>query len=128
MYDLAKNPTSHRIIRELNAAKKPVSAVCHGPAALVYAPAPTDAPLLAGVTVTGFSNSEEDAVNLSSAMPFMLETELNKFSGGRYVKAAEDWGEKVVVDTSESGGVVITGQNPASAAGVGKAILKALGL
>ena len=62
-------------------------------------------------------------------MPFMLEDELNKISGGKYVKADDAWGEKVCVETTAGvGGVLITGQNPASATGVGKALLKALGL
>lgn len=68
-------------------------------------------------------------MQLSAAMPFMLEDELNKISGGKFVKAAEAWGEKVVVESTNGvGGVLITGQNPASAEGVGKALLKALGL
>jgi putative intracellular protease/amidase len=85
--------------------------------------------LLSGATVTGFSNVEEDQVQLSDAMPFMLETELQKVSGGGSVKADEPWGEKVVVSkTAGVGGVLITGQNPASATGVGEAILNALGV
>merc|ERR1712093_851476 len=77
--------------------------------------------LLDGHAVTGFSTSEEDAVGLTSAMPFILEDQLNVASGGKFEKAGADWGEKVVVS-----GKIITGQNPASASGVGQAILKAI--
>ena len=60
-------------------------------------------------------------------MPFMLEDRLNEVSGG-YVKADQPWGEKVVVSKTAGGATLITGQNPASAAGVGQEILKALGV
>ncbi|RAH72937.1 type 1 glutamine amidotransferase domain-containing protein [Aspergillus aculeatinus CBS 121060] len=129
MYDLHGDKTSLALIQEFAAAKKPVAAVCHGPAVLINATTPSGEPLLAGAEVTGFSNTEEDQVGLSPIMPFMLETELNRVSGGKYVKADEPWGEKVVVSqVAGLGGAVITGQNPASATGVGKAILNALGL
>ncbi|RAH49277.1 type 1 glutamine amidotransferase domain-containing protein [Aspergillus brunneoviolaceus CBS 621.78] len=129
MYDLHSDKTSLALIQEFAAAKKPVAAVCHGPAVLINATTPSGEPLLAGAEVTGFSNTEEDQVGLSPIMPFMLETELNRVSGGKYVKADEPWGEKVVVSqVAGLGGAVITGQNPASATGVGKAILNALGL
>ncbi|RAL11220.1 type 1 glutamine amidotransferase domain-containing protein [Aspergillus homomorphus CBS 101889] len=129
MYDLHSDATSLALIQEFAAAKKPVAAVCHGPAVLVNATTPSGEPLLAGADVTGFSNTEEDQVGLSPIMPFMLEDELNRVSGGKYVKAEQPWGEKVVVsNVAGLGGIVITGQNPASATGVGKAILNALGL
>ena len=123
MFDLASDPVSHQIINEFYAAGKIVSAVCHGPAALTFVKLPNGTPFLAGSRVTGFSNSEEDAVGTSAVMPFLLETELNKASNGGYYKAAKDWEECVVVDRD---GKLITGQNPASATGVGEAILKAL--
>ncbi|OQD76911.1 hypothetical protein PENDEC_c003G03999 [Penicillium decumbens] len=128
MFDLTENPTSIKLIETFAAAKKPVSAVCHGPCVFLNTKGPSGKPLIQGAEVTGFSNTEEDQVQLSSAMPFMLETELNKVSGGHYVKAAEPWGEKVVVAKTEYGGPLITGQNPTSGTAVGKAILKALGL
>lgn len=123
MFDLATLPVSHQLINEFNDSQKVIAAVCHGPAALVNVKTSDGSYLIAGQQVTGFSNSEEDAVGLSSAMPFMLETKLDEGSGGKYVKASQDWGEKVV---SGLGGRLITGQNPASAKGVGEAILKAI--
>jgi len=123
MFDLATDATSHKIIGEFYDAGKIVSAVCHGPAALAHVKVSGGKYLLEGQKVTGFSNSEEDAVGLSSTMPFMLEDALNKASGGGFVKAEKDWGEKVVVSRE---GRLITGQNPASATGVGQAIYDAI--
>jgi putative intracellular protease/amidase len=127
MFDLATDATSHALIKEFYAAGKIISAVCHGPAALAHVKiSPAGAPeqyLLDGQNVTGFSNTEEDAVQLTAAMPFKLEDALNKASGGHYVKAEKDWGEKVVVSRE---GRLITGQNPASATGTGQAIYDAI--
>ncbi|KAF4978686.1 hypothetical protein FZEAL_4980 [Fusarium zealandicum] len=121
MFDLVKDETSIKLIEEFYKAGKPVSAVCHGP--IVFVNVTVDGkPLLQGRQATGFSNAEEDAVQLSSAMPALLEDEIKRV-GGNYVKADEAWGEKVVVD-----GQVITGQNPSSAHAVGKELLKAIGL
>ena len=129
MFDLTEDPDSLALIQTLAAANKPVAAVCHGPCVLLKATAPSGVPLLSGVTVTGLTNAEEDATGLSSVMPFMLETELGRVTGGKYVKAAEMWGESVVVSKAAgTGSIIITGQNPASAPGVAKEILKALGL
>lgn len=123
MFDLATDTTSQRLIAEFWSAGKVVSAVCHGPAALVNAKLSDGTYLISGKEVTGFSNAEEDQMGLSGEMPFMLETGLGK-SGGKFVKAAEPFGEKVVV--AGEGGRLITGQNPASAGGVGEAIKTAI--
>ncbi|KAL4788845.1 class I glutamine amidotransferase-like protein [Aspergillus venezuelensis] len=129
MFDLTTDKTSISLIQTFANARKPVAAVCHGPCVFLNVTTPSGASILSGAEVTGFSNTEEDQVDLSKVMPFMLETELGKKSGGKYVKADQPWGEKVVVSkVSELGGPLITGQNPASATGVGEAILKALNL
>ncbi|KAL4940237.1 hypothetical protein BDV06DRAFT_197143 [Aspergillus oleicola] len=129
MFDLTTDKTSIRLIQSFANARKPIAAVCHGPCVFLNVTTPSGSSILSGAEVTGFSNTEEDQVDLSKVMPFMLETELGKKSGGKYVKAEQPWGEKVVVSkVSELGGTVITGQNPASATGVGEAILKALNL
>ena len=122
MFDLATDETSHKLINEFYTDNKIVSAVCHGPAALTHVKLSSGGYLLDGQPVTGFSNSEEDAVQLTQYMPFKLEDALNKASGGKFVKAA-DWAPKVVVARN---GRLITGQNPASATGVGKAIYDAI--
>jgi len=122
MFDLATDAESQKLAADFYDAGKVVAAVCHGPAALVNVTLGSGKALVEGKQVTGFSNGEEDAVDLSKFMPFMLETALDEKSGGKFVKADKDWGEKVVVD-----GRLITGQNPASAKGVGDAIVKAIG-
>jgi putative intracellular protease/amidase len=124
MFDLATSPTSHALIQDFWASHIPIAAVCHGPAALARARLADGSYLLAGKPVTGFSDVEEEAVGLTGAMPFSLEKELNEKSGGKFEKAGEPWGVKVVV---AEGGKLITGQNPASAKGVGEALVKALG-
>ncbi|KAF4120646.1 DJ-1/PfpI family [Geosmithia morbida] len=117
MFDLATDAVSIKLIEDFVKAGKPVAAVCHGPAVFVNVPG-----LLQGKDVTGFSNAEEEAVQLTSSMPFLLEDAIKK-AGATYVKAAEPWAEKVVTS-----GLVITGQNPASAKATGEALAKALGL
>ncbi|QSZ37465.1 hypothetical protein DSL72_008563 [Monilinia vaccinii-corymbosi] len=123
MFDLAHNETSHKLISEFHSLNRIVAAVCHGPAALAYAKLPSGKYFLENTPVTGFSNAEEQIVQAVDLMPFALETALNEASNGKFEKAAEDWGVKVVVARD---GKVITGQNPASASGVGEAILAEL--
>jgi putative intracellular protease/amidase len=123
MFDLVDDPTSQQLIKEFWEAGKIVSAVCHAPAVLYDVKLSDGSLLLAGKEVTGFSVAEEEQVGLAKVVPFVPEDALQKASGGKYVKAAEPWGEKVVVS-----GRLITGQNPASATAVGKAIATALGI
>ena len=120
VYDLVNDKDSIQLIEEFYKAGKPVAAVCHGP--IVFANVKINGePLVKGREVTGFTNEEEDQVQLSSVLPYLLEDELKK-AGAKFVKAPEAWGEKLVVD-----GQIITGQNPASAKVVGEAIAKAIG-
>ncbi|KAK2790548.1 hypothetical protein FQN52_005567 [Onygenales sp. PD_12] len=128
MFDLYDNADSLSLIQEFAESKKPVAAVCHGPVALLKATA-GGKPVIEGAAVTGLANAEEDAVGMTKYMPLELETELGKVSKGGYVKASENFGEKVVVSrVAGTGSVLITGQNPSSATAVGKEILKALNL
>ncbi|KAK5137906.1 hypothetical protein LTR08_006675 [Meristemomyces frigidus] len=122
MFDLANDSTSHDVIREFWESGKVVSAVCHGPAALANVKLSDGSYLVNGSAVTGFTNTEEDQAGLTAAMPFLLEDALTK-NGGKFEKAGEAWGEKIVVGKE---GRLITGQNPASAAGIGKAIAQAI--
>lgn len=123
MFDLAHNETSHKIISQFHSLNRIVAAVCHGPAALAYAKLPSGKYFLEDTPVTGFSNTEEKSYGVTDVMPFELETALNEASNGKFEKAAEDYAANVVV---ARGGKVITGQNPASANGVGEAILTQL--
>ncbi|KAK0620185.1 class I glutamine amidotransferase-like protein [Immersiella caudata] len=120
MFDLVVDETSQKVIAEFAEKGKVVAAVCHGPGAFVNVKLSGGKHLLEGKEVTGFSNAEEEIMGLTKAMPFLLEDKI-KQEGGKFVKADEPWGEKVVVD-----GKLITGQNPASAKGVGEAVVRAV--
>ncbi|KAI0096874.1 DJ-1/PfpI family protein [Nemania sp. FL0031] len=122
MFDLVDDADSIALIEEFTAKGKPVAAVCHGPVVLLNAKKADGTPLLAGRVATGFSNAEEDAVGMSKFMPFLLEDRIAA-TGATFKKAEQPWAELVVV---QDGGKLITGQNPASAKGVGEALLKAI--
>jgi putative intracellular protease/amidase len=117
LWDLSEDRNSISLIEKMSAAGKPVAAVCHAPTVLINAINPDGSPLVNGKSVTGFSNSEEAAVELSEVVPFLLEDEL-KAKGGSYSKG-DDWHPYAQTD-----GNLITGQNPASSELVAKALLK----
>jgi putative intracellular protease/amidase len=119
LWDLATNEASIKLIEEFYKHQKPISFVCHAPAALVNAKAENGESLVKGKELTSFSNTEEEAVELSKIVPFMLEDELKKH-GAIYSKT-KDWGSYVKQD-----GLLITGQNPASSEAVAKLLLKTL--
>jgi putative intracellular protease/amidase len=98
---------------------KIVSAVCHAPGALRHVKAADGSPLVKGKKVTGFTNTEEDAAQLTDIVPFLVEDMLVN-NGGEYSKGA-DWAPYVVVD-----GKLITGQNPASSELAAQAVLRQL--
>jgi len=118
--DLASDPVNIKLGSQFYRAGKIVSAVCHGPAALVGVTDATGASIFAGKAFTGFSNLEEELADKVKDIPFLLEDELAS-RGGIYEKAAQPWAPYVVVT-----GRLITGQNPASAKGVGEALLREL--
>lgn len=120
LWDLAEDPQSIALIERFQALGKPVGAVCHAPAVLRHVKGADGQALVKGRQVTGFSNSEEDAVQLTAVVPFLVEDML-KANGGQYSKAA-DWQSHVVVD-----GLLVTGQNPASSDASAEALLKLLG-
>jgi len=101
-------------------AGKIVSAVCHGPAGLLEVKLSGGDYLIAGRDVTSFSWNEEGKVSREDAVPYNLEEELQK-RGAKYGKAWMAFNSHVVED-----GNLITGQNPASAAAVGEAVVKRL--
>jgi putative intracellular protease/amidase len=119
LWDLANDENSIQLIEGFYNAQKPISFVCHAPAALIKAKAENGEPLVKGKRVTGFSDTEEAAVGLTSVVPFLLEDELKNL-GGHYSKGA-DWSSYVQQD-----GLLITGQNPASSAAVAELLLKTL--
>ncbi|KAL7418736.1 hypothetical protein Q5752_006419 [Cryptotrichosporon argae] len=122
--DLAVDKDLARLIADLYDAKKPVTAVCHGPAALLSAVTHKTVPdLLRDVKVTGFSDSEEVTAGYASypdVLPFSTEQGLSG-AGGKYEKAKEDWAPHVVWDKG-----ILTGQNPASAAPLGQKLKEIL--
>ncbi len=119
LWDLANDEHSIALIEDFYKHNKPVAFVCHAPAALVKVMAPNGDPLVKGKEVTGFSNSEEEAVQLTNVVPFLLEDEMTKL-GGKYSKGA-DWGSYVKQD-----GLLITGQNPGSSEEAAQLLLKTL--
>jgi len=116
VWDLAENKASIALIEAMSAAKKPVGAVCHGVAAFRH-PKAGGAPLVWGRKVTSFTNTEEEAVGMTNAVPYLVEDML-KGNGARYVRG-DDWTAFVAVD-----GNLVTGQNPASSSGVAEQMLK----
>ena len=109
LWDLTDNTDSITLIESFLKAGKAVATVCHASAALLNVKQASGDFAIKGKAVTGFTNSEEEAVQLTAVVPFLLEDELIK-RGGEYQKA-QDWHAFVVQD-----GLIITGQNPASSA------------
>jgi putative intracellular protease/amidase len=119
MWDMPDNPTSIALIEAFVKADKPVGAVCHAPVALVNVRGKDGKYLVEGKHVTGFTNTEEEAVELTHVVPFLLEDRL-KERGGIFSKA-DNWVPYVQVD-----GKLVTGQNPASSGPGAKELLKLL--
>jgi putative intracellular protease/amidase len=119
LWDLAEDKTSIALIEAMVAAGKPVSAVCHAPAVFRHTKNADGSALVKGRKVTGFTNTEEAAVQLTDIVPFLVEDML-KDNGGDYSKGA-DWAPYAVTD-----GNLVTGQNPASSELVAKAVLALL--
>lgn len=119
LWDLAEDKHSIALIESFLAANKPVALVCHAPGVLRHVKTPGGEPLVAGRKVTGFTNTEEEAVGLTNVVPFLVEDELIA-KGALYSKQA-DWSSYVVSD-----GLLITGQNPTSSAATALQLIKQL--
>lgn len=120
LWDLAESKDSSILIERFIAANKPVTLVCHAPGVLRHVKNAGGRPLVAGMEVTGFTNTEEAAVGLTEVVPFLVEDEL-KAKGGIYSNGP-DWGSYVVQD-----GLLITGQNPASSFAAARRLVEELG-
>ncbi|MFD9467217.1 type 1 glutamine amidotransferase domain-containing protein [Streptomyces sp. NPDC060027] len=116
LWDLAEDTVSIRLIETTLHSGKPVGVVCHAPGVLRHTVYEDGTPLVLGRRVTGFANSEEEAVQLTDVVPFLVEDELTRL-GGLYSKAG-DWQPYVVQD-----GLLVTGQNPASSAPAADALI-----
>ena len=119
LWDLAESRTSIELIQSFERSGNPVSFVCHAPGVLRHVKASDGAPLIKGRRVTGFTNGEEAAVELTDVVPFLIEDEFKRL-GGFYEKGP-DWAPFVIED-----GKLITGQNPASSEAVAKALVAQL--
>ncbi|MCC6073495.1 type 1 glutamine amidotransferase domain-containing protein [Massilia sp. GCM10020059] len=120
LWDLATDQRSIKLIEDMYADGKVVAAVCHAPAALLNASGPDGSPLVRHKRVTGFTNSEEEGVQLTDIVPFLLEDALLE-NGGRYSKGP-DWEPYIITE-----GSLVTGQNPASSEAAAKEVLRLLG-
>ena len=118
LWDLAEDKNSEALIAAFYSNNKPVGFVCHAPGVLKNVKVNGEF-LVKGKKVTGFSNTEEEAVGLTKIVPFLLEDVLQK-NGAIYSKVG-DWQPYAVED-----GLLITGQNPASSKLVAEKILQQL--
>lgn len=116
-----QNEAVNKAVAHFADAGKIVSAVCHGPAGLLDVTLADGTKLLDGRRVTGYSWTEEKLARRTEEVPYSLEDKLRE-QAGEYTTAKVPMTKHVVVD-----GKLITGQNPTSAAGVGEAVVEALG-
>jgi putative intracellular protease/amidase/catechol 2,3-dioxygenase-like lactoylglutathione lyase family enzyme len=116
MWDLAESPTSIALLEAFYNSGKPIALVCHSPGVLRHVTY-QGAPLVKGKHVAGFTNGEEEAMQLTKVVPFLVEDELLRL-GAIYEKMA-NWQPFSITD-----GRLITGQNPASSTSAAQALLK----
>jgi putative intracellular protease/amidase len=116
MWDLAESPISIALIESFYNSGKPVALVCHSPGVLRHVKYQGE-PLVKGKRVTGFTNGEEEAVQLTKVVPFLVEDELMRL--GAIFEKLRNWQPHFVVD-----GRLVTGQNPASSTTAAQALLK----
>jgi putative intracellular protease/amidase len=119
MWDLAEDNNSIKLLASFVAAGKTFAVVCHSTGALRHVKTPDGKLFVEGKTVTGFTNGEEEAVELTKVVPFLVEDEL--MSLGATFSKVKNWGVHTVVD-----GQLITGQNPASSGPAAKALIDRL--
>ena len=117
LWDLTNDNSSIRLLQKMIEAGKAVGLVCHAPGVLRHAQTPEGRSVIEGKSVTGFSNTEEEAMGLANVVPFLVEDMLVR-AGGKYTKA-ENFQPHVVSD-----GALVTGQNPASSELAAKVLLE----
>lgn len=120
LWDLTRDRHSIELIRTMLESGRPVAAVCHAPAVLTEVRGSDGGYIVAGRRVTGFTNSEEEAVGLTDTVPFLVESRLAQ--RGAQFRRGDDWSAHVEVD-----GLLVTGQNPASSAQAAEAIMDLVG-
>ena len=119
MFDLPASVPVKEALASFLESDRPTALVCHGPAALVHIKNESGEPFVKGRKVTGFSDSEEHAVELEKEVPFLLESRFKAL--GAEVSVGPNWQSHVVVDRN-----LITGQNPASSLAAAQALLDQL--
>ncbi len=120
LWDLASDSFAIAMIEEMIEAETPVAMVCHAPAILRDAKKPNGEPLVKGKVVTGFTDSEDNELDLSQHLLFSLEQALIA-NGANFKRSNANWTPNVVED-----GALITGQNPASAAPIAEVLANRL--
>jgi putative intracellular protease/amidase len=83
LWDLAENSFNNKLLEAFNANDRPIAAVCHAPGIFRHTKGKDGKPFVTGRKVTGFTNSEEDAVGLTRVVPFLVEDMLVE-NGGVY--------------------------------------------
>jgi putative intracellular protease/amidase len=119
MWDLAESPVSIALLESFYNSGKPIALVCHSPGVLRHVKYKGE-PLVKGKHVTGFTDGEEEEVQLTKVVPFLVEDELMRL--GAIFEKVRNWQPHTVVD-----GRLLTGQNPASSTGTAQALLKLVG-
>jgi putative intracellular protease/amidase len=119
MWDLAEDPHSIALLESFYNSGKPIALVCHSPGVLRHVTYKGE-PLVKGKRVTGFTNGEEEEVQLTHVVPFLVEDELLRL--GAIFEKLKNWQPHSIID-----GRLITGQNPASSTSAAQALLKVLG-
>jgi putative intracellular protease/amidase len=118
MWDLAEDPVSIRLIEAFYNSGKNISFVCHSPGVLRHVQY-KGKPLVKGKRVTGFTNEEEEEVQLTKVVPFLVEDELKRL--GAFFEKRPNWEPHAIID-----GRLITGQNPASSTATAEALLRVM--
>jgi putative intracellular protease/amidase len=118
MWDLAESAVSIALLESFYNSGKPIALVCHSPGVLRHVTY-NGAPLVKGKRVTGFTNGEEEEVQLTKVVPFLVEDELMRL-GATFEKKA-NWQPHSIVD-----GCLVTGQNPASSTSAAQALMTLL--
>ncbi|MGD6818855.1 type 1 glutamine amidotransferase domain-containing protein [Metabacillus sp. 84] len=119
MFDLPDDPSLQKALAHFAENNKVIGAVCHGPAGFVGTKLSNGKFLVDGVSLTGFTNEEEQQTGLDSLMPFLLESKLRE--QGAQFEGAAAYSDHVVTDTR-----FVTGQNPQSSKSAAKAFVEAL--
>ena len=119
MWDLAESKTSISLLESFYNSGKPIALVCHSPGVLRHVTYKGE-PLVKGKQVTGFTDGEEAAVELTHVVPFLVEDELLRL--GAVFEKRQDWKPFAITD-----GRLVTGQYPASSTFAAKGLLKLMG-